>query len=216
MRFAGSCAVGAALLVGCSSRSDSAKAIGAGRSGGAGARDAGTGGLGAGGTGVLFVPDATAHCPLIACGSGLSLEAPLPVPFAELSKLSLTACQNARCFSATLGTLDQPPSGDTYASFQFPDISTSNATQSPHVQIIVMPRGTGFRLRINYDLWSGDDVHDGDRFTVTFEDASGRVRASFARTVMLDTTPSHDPCAYPCHGAGYDLPDGGWTDAGSP
>ena len=78
-----------------------------------------------------------------------------------------------------------------------------------------MPRGAGFRLSVNYVLWNKVDVHDGDRFTVKFEDASGRVVASLARTVMLDMTPNHNPCALPCRSAGYDLPDGGWTDAGS-
>jgi hypothetical protein len=145
---------------------------------------------------VLALGPGACTCTLRACGdaSSVTIEADLPIAFADLKKASLTMCRNSAC-----GTLDLSQLGAAPMSGM--DIHLG----------IGAPVSVTVGITVNGTLWLGSTWVDssfsgGDVFTVTLTDTSGTAVISESDTAMSyeNFYPNGESCPPTCSQRTFD------------
>jgi len=155
-------------------------------------------------------------CTVIGCGHAVTIKAPLSATFPTIRGSSIEVCRNTDCLSGSFATLTDPPSTVSGVGVSFPDPQTIDGNHSPHVEATIWgTESGGFRLEVGYWPWSMDDLSDGDRFTVTVRDGSGRTIVSVNRSVDYVTSyPNGKECGPVCKTATVESDAGSEPDSG--
>jgi hypothetical protein len=117
-------------------------------------------------------------CMAVKCTSGAWMDIPLAA--APAAGTAVTVCRNAECYTAALPEL--PAADEASAGLSFPGVTFVMGTLWRDADGTV-------GLDLEWYLGSADAVADGDRYVVTFTDASGTA------TVKLDKLATYSTVA---------------------
>jgi hypothetical protein len=133
-------------------------------------------------------------CPLVGCGSTITLRAPISDAVATLPALLVEVCFNEACVAGTLPTFD---AGGRWG-VSFPRPLDREEAPSVSVSIIRSPGASVFFV----DCFppSSSDLRDGDRFSVTARDPASNVVFSVMETLgYVESYPNGKDCdLLPC------------------
>jgi hypothetical protein len=145
-----------------------------------------------------------AACPASACGPAATLAIDLPLTFEQLQHSTVTVCHNANCFAGSFASLNAPPSANTGVGIgitSVPDGGMGSGTSG-----FVRASASGALWLQVYWPSNIDDLADGDKYSVTVEDATGQRVVSFERVAMpyAIVYPNGNDCAPTCRQIVFD------------
>ena len=129
-------------------------------------------------------------CGTAGCTSGAWMHIPLASSVANQANTTVTVCRNTECYTSALPAVPAVGGAGTDLVFAAATFVVGNLYQGTNQSI-----GLDLEWRVD----AASQVQDGDRYVVTFTDATG------ATTTMLDKTatyqvlaPNGDTCAPVC------------------